>query len=320
MIDVIIFIVSAGPNVLKENLIETVYSISKNIGEVNYKYYIVTDSRDQEKFINEVMFVHPRLQQAIPSDALLEVVYRTGSWAAAYNEFFKKYGNSTKYILISHDDLTINTPDFFNKTLKQTEGKEEEIGWITYTNDYYYKFAKKPIANSCKDPFSIDRGKDPQVYECHQFDSDEKITPENRKKLKFPKAPVKCHGPYTHFNLISTRALHKMPPCVDWTPYTILLDNDWNLEALKANLFNVWVPDVVYTHPNPKYKHLRKPGTDLRFERTAHQKFYEKWGFWLPMGDRIINDEAIEFIREKYKDTHIPLSSYKNTYDWDYLK
>ena len=47
MYDVIIFIVSAGPNVIKENIAEPVYSISKNIGDdVKYgvgEMYITSD-------------------------------------------------------------------------------------------------------------------------------------------------------------------------------------------------------------------------------------------------------------------------------------
>jgi len=113
--------------------------------------------------------------------------------------------------------------------------------------------------------------------------------------------------------------MKKIGPCAEWTEYTILIDNDWGLEALRQNLFNVWIPDIIYTHPNPKYNQMRKPGTDLRFEGIAHQKFYEKWGFYLPRGQQL-SDEAIEFVREKYKDTNIPLTSFKNTYDWDYLQ
>ena len=57
MYDVIIFIVSAGPNVIKENIAETVYSISKNIGDdVKYGFYIVTDNKTQEKFVKDTLF------------------------------------------------------------------------------------------------------------------------------------------------------------------------------------------------------------------------------------------------------------------------
>ena len=55
------------------------------------------------------------------------------------------------------------------------------------------------------------------------------------------------------------------------------------------------------------------------YELTAHNKFYAKWGFRLPFREQL-TDKDIEIVREKYKGTNIPLSSYRNTYDWDYLK
>ena len=35
------------------------------------------------------------------------------------------------------------------------------------------------------------------------------------------------------------------------------------------------------------------------------------------LAEYIVNEQQV---REKYKGTNIPLSSYRNTYDWDYLK
>lgn len=320
MYDVIIFIVSAGPNVIKENIAETVYSISKNIGDdVKYGFYIVTDNKTQENFVKDTLFSHPRLASVVKPDTLIELVFSRESWAKEYNKFFDKYQNDTKYILFSHDDLTINTPNFYHKTIHALQDKKEPIGWISFTNDRYYRYDQEPLSNSFKDPFAIDRHNDPRIYECHVFEEGEQVTPEKLKLLDFPDGPVKLHAPFPHLCLINTDAMKKVGPCAEWTAYTILIDNDWGLEALRQNLFNVWIPDIIYTHPNPKYCHLRKPGTDLRYELTAHNKFYEKWGFRLPFREQLTDDD-IEVVREKYKGTNIPLSSYKNTYDWDYLK
>jgi len=318
MHDVVIFIMSSGPNVGlsgKANLTETVYSISKNIGDVDYKYYIVTDSRSQEKFAHE-LFSHESLKHVVKPESLLEVKYSEDSWAREFNLFFDNHKDNTKYVLFSHDDLIVKTPDFFTKTLEEIKDAKDPIGWISFTNDRYYKFDKNPVANSFKDPFCLDRHNDPRIYECHNFEPDEKVTEQNYDKLDFPNRAVKCHGPYAHLNLVSSEALEKIGPCVEWTDYTILIDNDWALESLKSGFFNVWIPDVLYTHPNPKYP--RTPGTDLRFEREAHEKFYKKWGF--PLWEMPLSDDVIVYIRQKFKDTNIPLSSYRNSYDWDYLK
>jgi hypothetical protein len=54
----------------------------------------------------------------------------------------------------------------------------------------------------------------------------------------------------------------------------------------------------------------------LRYQAEAHDAFEKKWGF--SIRDEL-TDEQIEQIREKYKGTKIADSSYRNTFDWDYL-
>ena len=308
--DLIIFIVSAGPNVPitgKENLSETIESFEANIGDgVDYGYCIVTDNRDQYLFINELFS---------DKDSLIEVVYSQQSWAKDYNQFMEKYIDSTDYILYSHDDLTINTPNFFNEVMEQIKDKEEPIGWISFTNDRYYRYDGRALSNSFKDPFALDRKNDPRIYECHKFNDGESVTNDNVNLLDYPQGVVKVCSPFPHLCLVSSESMKKIGPCSDWTEYTILIDDDWGLEALKKNLFNIWIPSIGYTHPNPKYSPYRKPGTDLRWMQQAFQRFKEKWGFHVSP-----SEEEIEFVREKYKDTNIPMFSYRNTYDWDYLK
>ena len=92
MLDVLIFIASVGPIVNKANLIETVYSISKNIGECNYKFYIVVDNEGVKKFTEQI-FDNEKLRHIIKEDSLLEVVYTLGPWYQDYNLFFEKYKN-----------------------------------------------------------------------------------------------------------------------------------------------------------------------------------------------------------------------------------
>ena len=315
MLDVITFIVSSGPNVFKENLIETIFSISKNIGDCEHKYYIVVDDVSTEKFIKDV-FSNDKLSKVIKPDSLLEIVYSRNSWAKDFNSFFEKHQDSSKYLLISHDDLTINTPNFFKKSMKEIEGFEDQIGWIVYTNDRYHRDPcepdRGPRSNFAGPGFALDRDRDPYVYECHNFSEGTPLTKENEHLLDFPKAAVKCYGPFD-LMLISAAAMKKIGPCSDWTPYTMLIDEDWALESLKNNLVNVWIPDVFMTHPNPKQDHRRKG--DLRYQEMAHEAFYTKWGFLCHR----YTPEVIEMIKEKYKDTNIPWSIGRNTYDWEYL-
>jgi len=315
MLDVIVFIASVGPIVNKGSLLETIYSISKNIGECNYKFYIVIDNEGMKKFTEQI-FDNEKLRHVIKENSLLEVVYTKGPWATDYNDFFEAYKNTTEYILVSHDDLTINTPNFFRKTLKEIEGKEDEVSWITYTNDHYYKRTSGIMPNSIITGFHTDAGNYPLVFECHNFKEGEYLTEDNEDLLDYPDRAVKCHGIFIIPGLISVKSMEKIGPCANFGPYTMLINEDWSLESLKNNLFSIWVPDIFITHPNPKYP--RNTDFDLRFEAESHRLFYEKWGFFAHKD--YVKPEKREQILEKYKDTSIPWSASRKTYEWDYLK
>ena len=311
--DVIIFIMSAGPNASMDNLFETLNSISQNIGKVKYKYYIAVDNLAMKTCITQLFaLAHKRDDIFLKKEDLEEVKYTEDPWSICYNNFFDEYKHQTEYILYSHDDLIVKTSDFFTKAIDSIGEEIDKVGWISFTNDRYYLYDKVANSNSFKNPFALDRSNAPRVYECHKYKRGERADVD---KLDYPKGPVKACGPFTHFNLVKVSAMERIGPCVDWTAYTMLTDDDWNLEALRKGLWNVWVPDIFYTHPNPKYSHLRKPGTDLRFQQVAHRRFAEKWGFSLCN----INDTTINYIRTVYKDTNLPHFTYKNTFEWDYL-
>ena len=90
----------------------------------------------------------------------------------------------------------------------------------------------------------------------------------------------------------------------------MLADVDWSLEALKNNLWNVWVPNVYYRHP--LRKELRPTGN--KWQTEAHAGFAKKWGF--DLGERPL---PIEKIRETYEGTNIVWLTHKNSYEWEYL-
>jgi hypothetical protein len=312
--DLTIFIASVGPNVFKTNLIETIYSIAKNIGDFDYKFYIVVDDPDIEAFVKQI-FDNQQLRQFIKEESLLEIVYTRDSWATDYNEFFEKYKDTTRYILSSHDDIIMHTPNFFGKTLEEIGGHEEEVGWIVYTNNHYYNLPTGPMPNSFGNGFHTDMKNFPFVYECHNFNKGLRLTNENKHLMDFPERAVRCHGPWD-FMVVSAQAMKKIGPCAHFGPYTMLIDEDWALESLKNNLINIWVPSVSLTHPNPKNVGRRR--LELRFADEAHELFIKKWGFRAHDDYEIA--EKREEILEKYKDTNIPWSSARKSYEWDYLK
>ena len=69
--------------------------------------------------------------------------------------------------------------------------------------------------------------------------------------------------------------------------------------GLVKDLNNVWIPQIHYVHPNPRYTALRKPGTDLRYLNETALKFKEKWGF----NDGELSDDELKEMMVKYKNT-----------------
>lgn len=301
--DIIIFINSAGPNINLDNIKDTIYSFDKNIGNYKYCYYFVTDNSDVYDFLLRLNYNN------------FVVIMSNESWAKNFNAFFDLYKDKADYIIISHDDLAIETEDFFTKTLKEIEGKEHEVGWITFTSNGYYKLQNIPMANSAREGFAKDRYKYPFLYECHNFNPGDRLSEANKHLFDYPERAVKCHAIFPHLMLIKSDTLKKIGYCEDWTKYTLLIDEDWGLEALKNNLWNIWIPNIFYTHP---LRYEKRPSQGVRFEPEAHAKFAKKWGFYF--GNQTYTDDFIRVICEKYKNTNIPFSANKNTYEWEYFK
>jgi len=308
MLDLIIFIVSDGIRANKDIFLQTINSIEKTVGNISYQYYFVLNSSQEETLKKHISSGN------IKKNKVFKVVKSYNSWAYHFNEFFTKYSNRTNYILISHDDLDIRTKDFFRTTLNLINKKENEIGWITYTSDFYYRDLEKPWSVSVRPGFFKDRDKFPRMFECHKFNkTHDGLFSKNIQLLDMPKdnCLIKSHAPYSDIALIKSSNLKKIGPCVDWTLYTMLIDEDWGLEALRNNLWNIWIPNIYYTHPT-NYT-IRTKGH--RYMKQAHVAFNQKWRF--PHGSEMMN--YVDKIRKIYKNTLIPWSSYYNSYDWQYL-
>ena len=86
------------------------------------------------------------------------------------------------------------------------------------------------------------------------------------------------------------------------------------LSALKNNLWNVWVPDVFHMHPNRRSLRV----SNNKWETEAHAGLVKKWGFdtgGYPQGVSI----PVEELRKEFAGTNVPWSSYRDSYDWEYL-
>lgn len=300
-----IFINSAGINTNYDNIFDTLKSIRDNVGISDYSIYYVCET---QTILNQVYQIFKQLNII---DKIYKLKLSNDSWAINYNLFFEEVKNKSRYILISHDDLTINTNNFFNMSIDILKNSNEKIGWITFTNNGYYNQINKPISNSVREGFLKDRFNSPRTFECHNFHLGEEYSSE---KLSLPLGPVKCHGPYSHLNLIKTEALRELCECPDWGPYTLLIDENWCLDSLIKGYNNIWIPHITYTHP---LRMQDRKFSGLKNENPVFNKFEETWGWNFFSGD--YSDEFIEFICDKYKYTNIAITKDKLSYEWEYL-
>lgn len=299
-----IFIKSAGDNINKDNLKDTLTSIIENTKE-NFKFHLVLEE-SQKQVLNDLSIddYMGSLRTAEPNK----------SWAEDFNTFFDLVKDKSDWLLYSHDDLKILTSDWFSKS-KAIVGDREDIGWITYSQPTWYMHYGEPRSQVARPGFHTDRGVYPCMHECHKFNrrKDWKKIDVMKSKLDMPKAPVKIHGPYSVFNLIKMDNMKKIGYCADWNPYTILIDEDWALESLKNNFINIWIPSVFYLHPL-RWQERKAPD---RFKEEAKDGFFKKWGF--NGGTANISDKEIQQVCSEYADTNIPWSRNRTSFDWDYI-
>ena len=310
MYDVIVFIKCSGPNTREDNLRDTITSFVDKNKSCDYRFYVTTDQK-MEDSAKEIMSNFP--------DKLLEMKVSERSWAKDFNEFFEKYQNDSEWILVSHDDVEYVTDEYFNTIISSIKGYEDQIGWITSTSDYYYADEGQLVTDTFRAGYYKDVGNWGAMFQLHDMvhlrGAPPFVVKDNLQLVDYPDRPVKVHGIMSAVMLISSESLKKVGDCEDWTNYTMLIDEDWSLEALRNNLWNVWVPDVFHKHPIRK--NLRP--TNNKWEEEAHAGFTEKWGYdtgSYPNGLSI----SVEELREKYEGTNIPWSTYRNSYDWEYLK
>jgi hypothetical protein len=307
--DVIVFIKCSGPNVREDNLNDTIKSFVSKNKTCNYAFYVTVDPHMLDAAKN-VLGDFP--------DRLLDLKVSENSWAKDFNTFFEEYKDESDWILISHDDVEYITEDYFNSIIDQIKGHEDKIGWITSTSDYYYADEGQLVTDTFRAGYHNDVDNWGAMFQLHNMTSLRGAPPhiirDNLHLLDYPDKPVKVHGVMSAVMLVSSKSLKKIGHCEDWTNYTMLIDEDWSLEALKNNLWNVWIPDVFHKHP---LRRSSRP-TNNKWENEAHAGFTEKWGYDTGSYSNGLSI-SVDQLREKYKDTNIPWSTYRNSYDWEYL-
>lgn len=286
MKELVIVIFASGPNFNFDNLQDMINSIDNNIGIDDYFYHVFTFNEHREKLNN------------IETDKIvMQCSFRLKSFAEEFNEAFRMYKYGCKYMIYAHDDLVIDTPNFYEK-MKLTYESHSDICWVTITNHGYYKKGKL-VANSARLGIYKDRYKFPKVFEAHDGDIN---------NLDYPKAPVKIFGPMSHFNMISFEKLEKIMPCPNWSLTPLLIDEHFALKSLQQGMINVWIPDIFYQHPIRE--NIRNVDS-LRCTNEVHKNFEKYWGIY-----PIYTKEDEKKLIDK-----IPiLKNYNNnSYDWMYI-
>jgi hypothetical protein len=325
------------------NLVKTTFiSIEKNIGQCEWKVFICLGlhiSRTVREFVIDWIKNHSDNFEIFLEDEV--------SWAFFINKAIE-ISNEYKYFVKSHDDIELQTSNFYEKVNKTIEGLGKLIGWVSFTDTGWQRGDFSPAVRPgyYLDHYSTDNWQKGVLFQFHNFPPHwyrnniliDKVYlfiskigrilgfkhipyPKPIKKIRsysldLPKQIVKCHAPFNHFVLIQRASLDLIGKCEDWnTPNALYVDEDWGLRALKLNLPNVWIPEISYFHYRGK---VRRGGTRSNEVINFHKKrveilFKEKWGF-----NTKPTKEELNNLQQEYKDTLIPWSSYRNSFDWDY--
>ena len=314
-LDLIVFIKCSGPNVREDNLSDTIVSFANKNKNINYKYFVYCDPKVRSWITNII-----NNNDIINEDMFLDIVVSENSWAQDYNQFFDKYQDKAKWILISHDDVEYITDNYFKKIIDSISGYEDKVGWITSTSNYYLDAEGRVVTDIFRPGYHLDYDNWPRMFYLHNMKNvSAAMISSNSPLLDYPDGPVKIHGPMSAIMLATTKSLKKIGYCENFTKYTMLIDEDWSLEALKNNLWNVWVPNVFHKHP---LRRLLRP-TNNKWVDQAQANFTKKWGFAtgvMQNGKQVAINIPVEKLRETYKDTHIPWSTYRKSYEWEYLR
>jgi hypothetical protein len=302
MLDVIVFIKSEGVNVRLDNLRDTLVSFEKKNKNLNYKFYLVLE---------------PTIAKALGQSAgdllgkrAFNIVEPTGTWAEDFNLFLDKAEGLAEWLLITHDDVQFITDDYFASITREVSHLKDKIGWITSTSEHYYKNLNKMVTDTFRAGFYKDNNKWGAMFQLHYNDFN---------RIDYPSRPVKIHGPMSALMITPMSSMKKIGQCENWTPYTMLVDEDWSLEALKNNLYNAWVPTVHHLHPN----RIQKRKAFNRWDEQAHTAFLKKWGFDVGNARTAKWEQGVsiglEKLRKRWGHTFIPWSSYRNSYDWEFV-
>ena len=236
------------------------------------------------------------------------------------------YSQGYPWIIEAHDDVEILTPNLVPTVEKlllcnPKKEKADRIGWISFLDVDYLNSSWAP---SVREGFALDAMKeaawsDKKTHQFHSLPNNWWKINNSREYLEslpydIPHAPVICHAPFSHFIMINTKTLReKIGHCPDWSPLSLLVDEDRGLKAMECGLYNLWVPQIEYVHI--RSGHTRARDQIAAHGPTVHKMFRDKWGFDHKC---LYGDSELQTIERRYKGTNVPWSIGRRTYEWCY--
>src|SRR6185295_1942127 len=167
-----------------------------------------------------------------------------------------------EYFIKAHDDIVLQTADFFPKVKKILSGIASPVAWVNFNETSYLDSHWNPSTRPGfhKDFLEQDAWSKRKMFQFHNLPDNwwqpgivsqlpylfqikviSKLFPglvifpnpvkhmseETKKLLDFPSGPVKCHAPWNTFVLIKMSVLQNIGRCEDWQTYNALfVDED----------------------------------------------------------------------------------------------
>ena len=297
MKELVIFIDSCYVNSNKDNIQDLIRSINTNIGITDYSYYVLVQDQDTKQ-----------LYESLLGDKLFEIkLLDPGTWwASNFNMFVDDCKSHFKRLMMTHDDLTINTPNFYNIYLDEIKDiPPENLGFVGFSNVHYNNMGVL-TSNSMREGIAKDRLHSQygacKIYECSTGDVN---------NMNWPTETSVVWAVFHMLSIISFDNILKIHPLTPLCNWTALADEDMNLEAMVAGMDNLWIPHIEYVHPlrrNPGY------GGPHRAYDVMRSNFTKKWG--VTWGIDNYTDEDISGLLERYPNSRLHKFAARNTYEY----
>lgn len=293
-------------------------SIVFNIGTTDFLLVLGISSHIGPDIVNCVKHL------SLTNSKIIVTTDHCSTYAKFHNHVFLKYGPGSKWFLLSHDDIQLETKGLVHLVEQSVQSVLDKVGWITFTDtDYLNGHWAPSVCGGFHNDFLYENAwLRRKLHQFHLLDENYWKKGAGRSYLTtlaydFPHSAVKCHGPMSHFFMIETKKLKEIGLCEDWSEVSLLIDEDWALAALKKGLFNVWIPQIKYLHCRGKNEHgTRAWPIILKKAKQVADLWEKKWGFRF----KDISKETANKIKRMYGNTNIVWSMDKMSYDWEYLK